>query len=289
MLLRILLLIVGVYACSTAVIFIKISEEHAVLLSSYRLLVAAVLLTPVFIRDFRRQAGSFAVREFRATIVPGIMLGLHFISWISCARMTNAANASLIVNLVPVAMPFFMLMMIRERLNRNEVAGTIAALVGLFLLSGTDYELNREYFWGDVGCFVSMLFFAFYLALGRRNRHFPTTWLYVVPLYYVAGFFCLLVALPFVNPIKPYPLRELGLIAALGIIPTIVGHSILNASMQQLRGQIVSVVNMGQFVFAGIMAFFFLAELPHTAFYIASVLVVAGSYLAIRGQTPDRA
>ena len=283
MVLRIAFLVLGVFACSTAVIFIKESREHAILLSSYRLLVAAIALTPVFVRDYRKHRDSYTRAHLHACALPGVALGLHFISWIIGARMTDAVNASLIVNLVPIAMPFLMLVMVHEKLTRGELAGTVLAIGGLLILSAADYKLNREHFWGDVLCFVSMLLFSFYLALARKNRHFQTTWLYVVPLYYVAGIFCFVVALFFVNPVKPYPAREMMLVLALGVIPTVVGHSILNHSLKHLRGQVVSIVNMGQFIFAGIMAYIFLHEVPAATFYMACALVVTGAYTAIRG------
>jgi len=105
---NVLILLLGVFACSTAVIMIKASGEHAVLLSSYRLFIGAVALTPLFLRDLRRHRDSFRLRDLRRSVIPGLLLGAHFISWIIAARMTTATNASLIVNLVPVAMPFFL-------------------------------------------------------------------------------------------------------------------------------------------------------------------------------------
>ena len=281
MIFRIVFLLFGIFCGSTAVIFIKASTEHPVLLSSYRLLVASVVLTPIFLRNARKHPSEVVRQHVRAALLPGIILGLHFISWIIGARMTTAANASLIVNLVPVVIPFFLFAMIREKLTRSEFMGTVLALTGMCLLTLADFNLSRTYFWGDVLCFVSMLFFTFYLALGRKNRGLASIWLYLVPLYYIAGIFCFLVALGFVNPIKPYPLREIAFILALGIIPTVIGHSIFNYSMKFLRGQVVSVLNMGQFIFAGILAFFLLKELPDWTFYVASLLVVAGAWLVV--------
>jgi drug/metabolite transporter (DMT)-like permease len=278
---RIVFLLFGIFCGSTAIIFIKASAEHSVLLSSYRLLVAAVVLTPIFLRNAYKHPPEVVRQHIRAALLPGIILGMHFISWIIGARLTTSANASLIVNLMPVAMPFFLAVMIREKLTRSEFMGTVLALAGMCLLTLADFNLSRVYFWGDMLCFVSMLFFTFYLALGRKNRGLASIWLYLVPLYYIAGIFCFLVALWFVNPIKPYPLREIALICALGIIPTVLGHSIFNYAMKFLRGQVVSVLNMGQFIFAGILAFFLLREAPDWTFYVASVFVVAGAWLTV--------
>ncbi len=281
MFVHLLLLLVGVFACSTAVIMIKACSEDAVLLSAYRLLIAAIALTPVFWRDYRRHRDRYGWPQLRASLLPGLLLGIHFISWIVAARMTTAANASLIVNLVPVVMPFLLIALVGERLTGGERIGTFVALIGLLLLSAADFQLSMTHFWGDMLCLGSMLFFATYLAFGRRNRKFPSMWLYVVPLYYFAGLFCLAIALFRVNPIKPYSLHNLLMIFGLGLIPTVVGHSILNQSLKNLRGQIVSIMNMGQFIFAGIMAYFLLDEMPAASFYPASLLLVAGGIVAV--------
>ena len=284
---RILFLLVGVFACSTAVILIKECQEHPVLLSAYRLLIAAIVLTPLFVSDCRKLGWSHVRGSIRSSLLPGIFLGLHFISWIIGARMTVAANASLIVNMVPIVMPFFMFFMIREKLTRREAVGTALAMMGVAVLAYFDFNTSREYFWGDICCLVSMLFFSFYLALARKNRKSASTWLYLVPLYYVAGILCFICSLFFLNPIKSYSMKELILILAIAIIPTVIGHSILNHSLRNMRGQVVSIVNMGQFIFASVMAYFFLGELPASFFYITSVFVVAGGVIVITKRTAE--
>jgi drug/metabolite transporter (DMT)-like permease len=108
-------------------------------------------------------------------------------SWVIGARMTQVANASLIANLTPVAMPFFLWMVYRERINRLEILGTACTLAGLVILSLSSLRLDQTSFRGDLICFGSMLAFAAYLALGRRNGGRIPLWLYMVPLYTIAG------------------------------------------------------------------------------------------------------
>ncbi|MFW6061633.1 MAG: DMT family transporter [Planctomycetota bacterium] len=290
---HVLMLMVGVFACSTAVIMVKESTVHPVALSAYRLLIAAVLLTPMFLRDVRRHRAWWSWRQLRRALLPGLVLGVHFISWIAGARLTLSANASLVVNMVPIVMPFLLYWMIRERLTRGEWAGTASAMAGLVILATADAELNPAHFLGDVVCFLSMLVFAVYLALGRRNRDVPGIWLYLVPLYYIGGLICLAASTAFVNPLD-VPAAPAGkpagwnllMALGLGVIPTIIGHSTLNFAMKHLRGQFVSIANVGQFIFAGTMAFFLRGEVPNWQLYPAASLIVAGAYLAIR---PDRA
>lgn len=287
-LLNSLILLFGVYACSTAVLMVKRSTVDPVLLSAYRLLIAALVLTPLWIRALRTHRRGIELSDLRRVIVPAALLALHFISWIIGARMTLAANASLIVNLVPVAMPFLMFALSREVIRRGEVVGTALAMGGMLLLAGADLRLSRTTFTGDAICFGSMIFFASYLAFGRKNRHVPNIWLFVVPLYYVAGLLCLAAAFATGRQPQLYPLREVRLILGLGIIPTVIGHSSLLFSMKHLRPQTVAICNLGQFVFAGITAFFLFQEAPQRLFYPATALLLAGAVLAIRS-TPDPA
>lgn len=289
-LIQIALLIFGVFCCATAAIAIRMSGIHNVTLSALRLLVAAFVLTPFFVREYRKHRESYTRHDLLATIWPGILLGIHFISWIAGIRMTTVVNGNLLVNMVPVAMPFFLLFLLRERLTAREWCATGIAIAGMTLLIGCDFAISREFFAGDIVCFVSMLFFCFYLALSRKYRHVKSIWLYVVPLYYVAAFFCLLASvfwgLVMGRNVLPqfFPAKEWIWIVYLGIVPTVIGHSILNYSMKKLRGQVVSILTMGEFIFAGTMAYFFFAQVPHWSLYAAGVLLLISGIMVTSGE-----
>ena len=287
MLLKVVLLVFGVFVTSTAVIMIKICTVHPVLLAAYRLLIAAAVLSPLFVRDLRANRSSYGLSHLRRSLLPGIMLGAHFSSIIYGLRKTSAVNGCLIANMVPIVMPFLLYLFAREKVKLGEWVGTVLAMAGLVVLTGSDYSLSAEGFMGDVICLVSMVLLGCYFALGRRNRDFPTIWLYVVPLYFAAGVLCFLVSLLCrVSPTDIGSTGDIWLILGLGIAPTVVGHSIMNYSMRHLRGQAVSIVNLGQFVFVGVMAFLLWHEAPQWSFYIACPLLVSGALLALRS-TPD--
>lgn len=282
MVLRMALLMLGVFCCSTAVIMIKASTVHPVLLAGYRLTAAALLLSPLFIRAFRQHRGVYTRQHFVRTILPAGLLALHFITWVVGARATLAANASLIVNLTPIVMPFILFMSLRERVHRGEIVGTAIAMTGVLLLAGGDYTAQPEHLFGDAVCFGSMLFFAVYLVLARRNRDVPSLWLYITPLYAMAGLFCFALAPLFTSPWQVFAPREYLLLLGLALIPTIAGHGLLNHSMRHLRGQVVSICNLHQFVFAGILGFIFFREAPPWTYYPACALIVCGAVVAIQ-------
>ncbi len=278
-----ILLGVGVLACSTAAIMIKSCACDDVLLASYRLLAATVILLPLFCRDLARHRGAFTPGHLLKAAIPGLFMGAHFVLWILGTRRTAAANATLIVTMVPVVTPFLLVILARERLNVGELVGTAAALAGVGVLGIADFHFDVAALTGDLLCFLSMLFLAVYLVMAKRNHDFPSIWLYVVPLYGAGGIGCLCLALAMgTNPAAVGGTRGLYMILGLAIIPTVLGHSIFNYCMKKLRGQVVAVAGLGQFIFAGILAYFILEEVPALALYPAGLLVVVGSVIAIR-------
>ncbi len=269
-----LLLVFGVFCCATAVIFIKLATGiEPVTLSTIRLLTAALFLFPVFLRDYKHARGQVTPKSLLASFWPACMLALHFITWLTAARLTPAANASLIVNLVPLVMPALLYIFLREKISRVEAFATVLALIGVSTLGFSDFKINPEFLKGDIICFISMLFFSTYLVLSRKNAERGSFWLYVVPLYFIAAVLCFLTALFLEDPLRTYETKDLLFGLALGLVPTVIGHTVMNYAMQRLRGQVVSIFVMLQFVFAGILSYFIFGEIPSRTFYFVSLLL----------------
>ena len=281
------LLFVGVFACSTSVVFIKASEEHSILLAAYRLLFASIILSPLFFHDLRKHRIRYPFRHFRATIWPGIILGLHFITWFIGLRMTLAANSTLIVTMTPIVMPFFLYFFFRQTLTRWEWAGTMLSVAGMLVLTSGDYQLSSRHVYGDLLSLFSLILLTYYLVLARINRSIVTIWLYIVPLYFFAGVFCLLVSLFFVNPIKSYPGQEIALFLALAIIPTVIGHSLFNYCMQRISSQLVAIATPGQTIFAGMLAYHYFQEVPQWTFYVACIFLLVAIFAALKNQSQE--
>lgn len=279
--LQIALLVLAVLCSSTAVIMIKGSDENPYLIAAYRLLIACAIILPLFLKEKRNYSQPYQFKQIKMSLLPGLLLGLHFITWNMGVELTPVANASLIVNTTPAVMPFFLWIFFQERVNRVEIFGTILALIGLVYLGFGRFDANSPDLRGHLLCFVSMLFLAAYLALGRKNSGRLPLWLYMWPLYLTAGLFSLICALFFVNPIKTYSLTNILLFLGLAIIPTFGGHTLLNYSMKNFRGQVVSVANLGQIVFSALLGYLIFTEIPSPQFYLTAVFILSGVIIVL--------
>lgn len=284
---RVLILIFAVFCLSTSVVFIKSSTMPPALMAAGRLLLAAAFLLPVFLRDLGHLRRTGQRLDFREVLVPAFWFGGHFISWIYGARLIPAAHSSLIINLVPVVMPFLLLAMARERVDRAQIVGTVFALGGGTVLAISDYRFHPEHLRGDLICLGSMLCYSVYLTLARRNRHFPSIWLYMAPLYAAAGIMCLAASIATERARWFLPgLEEWRLLLGLTLVPTVIGHTLLANAMRHFPGQTVALFNLGQFIFAGAMAVPVFLETPRTSFYLASGLIVIGAAVSLAWKHP---
>ncbi|MEZ5301313.1 MAG: DMT family transporter [Verrucomicrobiales bacterium] len=288
-------LLLAVCCLGTSIIFLRLSKLPPAHVAGLRLVVASLLLAPMFWRDLRaaRAAGAWRWQSLRFCLTPALLLAVHFILWVQGARLAVAANASLIVNMVPCAMPVALFFVARERVNARELIGTALALGGVALLAASDAHLAPEHLRGDAICFAAMLLLAIYYAFGRKNGpRFSGVWLYVAPLYLIAGLSCLAAAPALGEPLDSVaapgiaPRREAMIILALAVLPTIFGHGLINWCLRHLRGQVVAVCGSAQFPFAGFLAFLVFGELPPAMLLPASALVLSGAAIAVYARGP---
>ena len=181
-------------------------------------------------------------------------------------------------------MPFLMYRYFSEQIQRRELLATFIAIAGMVILTASDFSVSAQYVAGDLLSFISMLLFAIYLAIARKHAALASVWLYIVPVYLVAGVSTFIIACFFSSPWHHYTAYNLTMIICLAVVSTVIGHSALNYAMQRLRGQTVSIVNMGQFLIAGIGGYLLYNEIPTKAFYLSGALLVCAMVLVIVNQ-----
>ncbi len=276
------LLLLGVFACSLSVIFLQNSITHPYWLCAARLLIAATFLSPLMFLEAKKKPGSLSPRMILMSFPGAAVLSIHFITWAMGARMTEAANGTLIVNLTTVVMPIVMFLMNGERVNRGEVIGTIITLVGVSLLFWSHYTFDVKKVNGDLVCFGSMCLFCIYLAFSRKLGMGRSIWLYIVPLYFMAGCICAIAAIFSKIPLPPATSHEITMLLCLGLVPTVIGHSIMNYCTKTMRGQVVSMANMLQFIFSGVTTYFLKGTLPEKLFYPVAAMILVGAVIVIQ-------
>lgn len=274
---------VAVAAMASSVIFLRLSKLSPAEISGWRMLLGALCFLPWVGTGWKGLGRGAWVRA----VVAGVFLGLHFISWVMGARATSAANASLLVNLVPLVLPFLLLLLAGERIHARDWGGSVLGVAGVLVLVGS--SLGSGGSWrGDMMCLGSMLLLAVYMALGRKAAGlFPGTAAWVVPVFAMASLTCFSVRSQAPEPWSWPPAAEWKWILLVVVCPTLLGHGLVARALRFWRGQVVGVATGGQFLFASIYGWFAFGELPAATYPIGAVLIVAGVWVvAGRKATP---
>src|SRR5690625_6466248 len=79
-----LILALAVVAISLSAIFIRMAQAPGVVIASYRMVFAALVMLPLALR--RGERGRFTGRSVLLALAAGFFLALHFATWISSLR-----------------------------------------------------------------------------------------------------------------------------------------------------------------------------------------------------------
>jgi len=297
--------------------------------ASWRQQLTAALVAPVGVWQYRALDADARARARAPAVMArllgsGLLLAAHFGAWIWSIDHTTLAHSVLLVSANPIILALGRVVGRLPVHVAGELGGAMLGFGGAAVsmvgelattLLPPPLALNvsaaqdepsiggasvgageRVTLVGDLVCFGSMLLMAVYLVLGRKFRHHPTNLLYVTPLYATASAVAFAATpaagpLGLIDPTVPLDwIAEAPWVLLLALLPTLVGHSLINNAMRSLRGQVVSVLNMLQFLFAGVLAWVFLSERPQLAFYIAAALVLAAGAVVVlsdRRKTPS--
>jgi len=295
------------FAASFSAIFIRVCDDNPIIIANFRLLFASIILFPfwlsIVIKKKEKYFNPLKCRErsrpfptnisekkwyVLGVIIPGILMGLHFMTWIYAVKLTTVANATLIINIQIIIVPILGFFFLKEHITKWELLGVSLAFAGMLIVGLGDFQLEPQRFKGDLVTFLSTIFFALYILFGRRFRkkvspNGDTTHLieYIFPVYTIAFLFITLFCLIAGIGLKIRSWDSLFWIIMLALVPTIMGHSLLNWSLRYIKPQIVSLFILGEFPISTILAYFLFYELPKHLFYIGAPLVVIGIVAAL--------
>lgn len=281
-------LLAGVIAVSFSAIFIKLCLVPAAAIGMYRLLLTVLLLTPfVFLQQTQRRAiATLTLRDGMAVMLSGLLLGLHFLFWISSLKHTSVASSMLITTLQPVFVGIATFFTFSERMSRRRVLALAVALIGTVIIALGDDARTSSTFGGDLLSLAGTLAIGGYMLVGQEIRaRLPST-AYNWAVFFVAGLALLVDALITGTPLAGYRSSDWLLLVLLALIPTLFGHALFNWLLRYVSATTISVTILGEPIGAIILAWWWLLAEPLHNYQILGGLVIVMSVAAYLYKTP---
>jgi drug/metabolite transporter (DMT)-like permease len=285
-------LVVGVLAASTAAIFVRLAQAESapsLVLAAARLCVATVILTPIVWRRHRHDVRAVSLSDLKWALVSGVVLGLHFATWITSLEYTAVVNSVTLVSTSPLWVALLAPVFLRERLDRWAAVGLVLAMGGGILvgLSGKAGEppTRNDPLLGNGLALIGALMAAIYFMIGRRLRARLGLTVYIWMVYSTAAIILVLVVVLSGEQVVGLPDKAYLWMLMIGLVPQLIGHSSFNYALGFLSAAYVSLVLLSEPIGSGLLAIIFLNEWPVLLQLAGSTLILLGIGVASKKET----
>jgi drug/metabolite transporter (DMT)-like permease len=276
-----LAMLVSIAAVSTASILIRWSNAPAVIIAMYRMVFSVLMLLPFFIWNGGiGKLYKVGTRNLLGLIGVGVVLAIHFASWITSLGLTSVASSVIFVHIDPLFVAVISHYFLKDRITRRVLAGILISLVGVSIVTLGDASSGGSNLTGDLLALVGGVMLGIYILGGRHFRGYLDLTTYVTPVYASAAVVLFLMSLATGAPLTGYPTQEYILFLVIALVPMIFGHTLYNWALKYVTAPVVSVSLLGEPIGASILAFFLLNETPNTHVILGGVVTMVGILLS---------
>lgn len=293
-----LVLAIGILAVSTSSIFIRFAQGEApsLVVAAARLGISTIILTPLAITRYTTEIKALKRNDLLMALVSGILLAIHFATWITSLEHTTVTSSVVIVTTTPLWVALIAPFALREPLTKPVFIGLAFALLGGILIAFNETcalsstGLNCQYenigFQGNLfGNFLALLGAfsgAGYMLIGRKLRPRLSLIPYIFIVYGIAAI-CLILATLFMGQTFLGFSKQIYIwLILLALVPQLLGHSSFNWSLGYLPASFVSIALLGEPIGTSILAFIFLKESPTGLEFLGASMILFGIFLSSR-------
>ncbi|PJN03160.1 EamA family transporter [Streptomyces sp. CB01201] len=280
---RVDLVLLGVALASVSLSapLIAATAAPALAVAFWRNALAVGALTPVAWFKYRARLRALTRREVGLTLGAGALLALHFGLWLPSLSMTSVASSTALCTTTPI----WTTLALRLRGHRPPAlvwSGTLAACVGVLLLTGVDLSLSSRALAGDALALGGGIAAAGYVLLGAEVRRTVDTVPYTYLCYGTAAAGLLAASLVSGADLTSYDAGTWVKLAVLTLAAQLLGHSLLNRVVASLGPSVTSTAILLETPGAALIAALWLGQQPPALAYPALLVILAGLALVVR-------
>lgn len=293
------ILILGVFCVSTAAIFIRLALDAAgrpgvgfsLVLSALRLALASIILLPTWAQLKRRPFQKSAIAY---SGLAGVLLAIHFATWITSLSYTSIAASTTLVTTNPVWVAILSWLWFRETLSLKTIVGIAITLSGGLLigLDGNSSNLvSQNPALGNFLALIGSWSISLHFLLGREaQRRGLSIGNHVAIAYSAAAIVLLPLPFFFGTSYWGYPLQVYLWIALMALFSQIFGHTSLNWAVNQISPTLVTLAILLEPVSSSALGYFVFGEIPSIQVGIGAIIILTGVAIAAlgsRSRLPD--
>lgn len=271
----------------TAAIFIRLLTNINVFsIALWRLIIASALLTFIILALKRKLSGGMIRSNFKHFLVLGILLGAHFILFISAVKNTTILNATVLVNTTPIFSMIVSTFLYRIKPSKLALVGIVLSFIGASFIAYGDAGTGKpDNLIGDLQATLAAVAEGFYLNYGREKRSqlplLPTMLFIYLAAALTVGATIMITRTPFE---VSNGLVALFLLIGLGILPTATAHTLYFSSLSNLKSFETATMALLEPLGATLLGIAIFAEFPTPVFVLGAIMVLVGIFSVAAGE-----
>lgn len=275
-----LVLFLGVMAVAFASIFIRLAEAPSIVIATYRLCLATLVIAPVALVKSRGELTKLSYKEWLLALGAGAFLALHFAFWIASLRYTTVTSSVVLVTVSPIFVAMASYLLYREKITKRIIWGIAISIIGSIIVGFNNWQLGGASTKGSLLALLGAMAIAGNLLIGRKLRQKMSLLSYIFLTYASAAIILLVWSLIVGGSLTGYSGKTYLMFILLALVPQLIGHSSFNWSLRFLPATMVTIAVLGEPVGATILALAILNEVPSNFEIIGGVLILGGIALA---------
>ena len=282
----IILLFVAMFSVSLSPIIAKtLSEVSSSVISFWRMSFATVL---IYFLSMLSNQSKMKKKNYYKSILAGMLLGLHFVFFFQAIKFTSISNATFLGTLAPFFTFIIEVFLFKKKFFVKQIGWLFSILFGSFILVLNNFDISSQSTIGNLYAIVCSFFFGIVFIISNQVRKDESLFAYTKILYFVASLTLFFICMFNKENILGYSFNEYMLLFLLGLVPTVVGHSIFNYSVKYIRPTIVACFPLGEPIIASVLAFILFHESINISIFVGGPLILFGLLKMITGTSEVR-
>lgn len=279
------LLCASMFAVSTSPLIARyLYHIDPIVISFWRMLIGAFILH--FYSFFQRGTQKISHKNNTKTILAGILLGIHFaLFYGAVAKLpNNITNATVFGTLAPL-FALFIEIYFGRKINRHLIMGLLIVMLGSLVMFAYDFSLDGDLTQGNVLAISCSICFAFVFILSDQVRKIESSLNFSKFIFTYAAITLVGIGLFMGVDFLSFSIDDFWFLLFLGVVPTIIGHSVFYYLVKYLSPTVVASIPLGEPFIASVLAWFiFPGQILNFYIIFGGVLTLFGLFVIIQSK-----
>ena len=281
------LLFCSMFAVSTSPLIARHLDNMVdpISIAFWRMLIGAIILTVYGYLTNNIQLVSS--KNFSKTLLAGILLGIHFALFYGAISLlpNNIPNATVFGTLAPL---FALLIEIYfgRKIDKNIYLGLCIILCGSFLIFIDEFSFNSNLTYGNILAILCSICFDFVFILSEQVRKTDSALSFSRAIFFYASITLVIIGFFMdVSFLNDRVFNNFHFLIFLGIVPTLIGHSVFYYLVKYLPPAAVASIPLGEPFIASTIAWaIFPGQILNMYIICGGLMTLIGLFIIIQSK-----